>query len=194
MRRGVSRVVRVLQRFADRTRYSCRETRKLGHDTVLKTSPFGRGAAPHAINQQTKGLPAPELWIFLRFRTSSRRCPSSLDTRRHSCASRGSLRLVPQDSKKLCRSRVLFLRLPLSWRCIRLNTKIALAVRSAGLCHPPCTLRFHQKLQIGIKESVMPSALLSYCQTHGRATRALTRFGTRPTSGARGRRRCSPFC
>ena len=38
VRRRIPRVVRVLQRFADRTRYPCRETRKLGHDTVLEAA------------------------------------------------------------------------------------------------------------------------------------------------------------
>ena len=131
---------------------------------------------------------------LLALQNSSRRSRSSLDTRRRSSASPGSLRLGPQDSTKLYHAHVLISLRPLSSRCTHSNTKRAPAIKSAGLYPNHHYLPDCRRPPIGIKESAMPSALLSYCQTHVRATGAPTRFGRRPNFAIRGRRRCSPSC
>ena len=91
VRRRISGMVRVLQSFADAL--ATRAARQGNWGTTPSSSAFGSGAAPRpSINKQKAfGL---GMWIFLRFRTLRVGARSSLDTRRRSSWSRGSLRLV----------------------------------------------------------------------------------------------------
>ena len=87
----------VLQRFA--AALATRAARQGNWGTTPSSKPpLGPGAAPAAHQSTNKGLPAPELWIFLRSEPFARRCLSSLDTRGMLRVA-ASLRLVLQDKR-----------------------------------------------------------------------------------------------